>query len=256
MSGLALAVRQVGYENRAFWRNPAAAFFTFAFPLLFMIIFNVLFGGASAEAPPGRRAADFFTPAIIVFSVITATYTNIAMMVTIARDEGILKRVRGTPLPPWSYLAGRLGHSAFLALLLTIIVAAFGTVFYGVAVPWGELPLLVLTLVVSAAAFCALGLALTGFIPNADASPAIVNATILPLLFISNVFIQMDNAPGWLDTVSKIFPVRHFADAMMSIYSPAMAAGPFSWLDLGIVAAWGVAGVLIALRTFSWEPRR
>lgn len=255
MNGLALAVRQVGYENRAFWRNPAAAFFTFAFPLLFMVIFNVLFGGSS-EAPPGQRAADFFTPGIIAFSVITATYTNIAMMVTIARDEGILKRVRGTPLPPWAYLAGRIGHSALLALLLTVIVAAFGALFYGVAVPWGQLPLLMLVLIVGAAAFCALGLALTGFIPNADASPAIVNASILPLLFVSNVFIQMENAPAWLDTLSKVFPVRHFADALMSIYSPGIAGGAFRWEDLGILAAWGVGGMLVALRTFSWEPRR
>ena len=255
MNGVALALRQIGYENRAFWRNPAAAFFTFAFPLLFMLIFNVLFGGSS-DAPPGQRAADFFTPGIIAFSVITATYTNIAMMVTIARDEGILKRVRGTPLPPWAYLAGRIGHSALLALLLTVIVAAFGALFYGVAVPWGQLPLLVLVLVVGAGAFCALGLALTGFIPNADASPAIVNASILPLLFVSNVFIQMQNAPAWLDTLSKVFPVRHFADALMSIYSPGIAESAFRWEDLAILAAWGIGGLLLALRTFSWEPRR
>jgi ABC-2 type transport system permease protein len=256
VNGLALAVRQVGYENRAFWRNPAAAFFTFAFPLLFMVIFNVLFGGESADAPPGQRAADFFTPGIIAFSVITATYTNIAMMVTIARDEGILKRVRGTPLPPWAYLGGRIGHSALLALLLTVIVAAFGAIFYGVAVPWDQLPLLALTLVVGAAAFCALGLALTGFIPNADASPAIVNASILPLLFISNVFIRMQDAPAWIETLSKVFPVRHFADALMSIYSPVIAGSAFRWEDLVIVAAWGIGGLLVALRTFSWEPRR
>lgn len=255
MSGIGLALRQVGYENRAFWRNPAAAFFTFAFPLLFMVIFNVLFGG-QGDAPPGQRAADFFTPAIIAFSVITATYTNIAMMVTVARDQGVLKRVRGTPLPAWAYLAGRIGHSALLALLLTVIVAAFGAVFYEVPVPWTRLPQLVLTLVVGAGAFCALGLALTGFIPNADASPAIVNATILPLLFISNVFIRMENAPAWLDTVSRIFPVRHFADALAAVYSPGIAPSEFRLADLAVVAAWGIGAMLVALRTFSWEPRR
>lgn len=255
MNGIALALRQIGYENRAFWRNPAAAFFTFAFPLLFMVIFNVLFGG-DGSAPPGQRPADFFTPAIIAFSVITATYTNIAMMVTVARDAGVLKRVRGTPLPPWAYLGGRIGHSALLALLLTVIVAAFGAFFYGVEVPWDQLPALIVTLIVGAGAFCALGLALTGFIPNADASPAIVNATVLPLLFISNVFIPLDNAPTWLDTLSKIFPVRHFADALMVIYDPRTVGPGFSWPELGIIALWGIGGVLVALRTFSWEPRR
>jgi ABC-2 type transport system permease protein len=246
MSGLALAVRQVGYENRAFWRNPPAAFFTFAFPLLFMVIFNVLFG---------EGAAGFFTPAIIVFSVVTATYTNLAMTVTIARDEGILKRLRGTPLPPWAYLAGRVGHAVMIAFLLIVIVAAFGALLYRVEVPWGAMPVVLLVLFVAAATFSALGLAVSGLIPNADASPAVVNATILPILFISNVFIQMENAPGWLDAVSHLLPVRHFADAMMELYASG-AGADMPWLEVGVIALWGVIGVLGARRFFSWEPRR
>ncbi|MDQ2934738.1 MAG: ABC transporter permease [Chloroflexota bacterium] len=246
MSGIGLALRQVRFENRAFWRNPAAAFFTFVFPLMFMVIFNVLIGRGSSEA------SRFFTPAIIVFAVITATYTNLAMSVTIARDEGILKRIRGTPLPAWAYLAGRIVHSVVIALLLVIIVAAFGAIFYRVEVPWTHLPELGLTLVLGAATFCALGLALSAFVPNADAAPAVVNATILPLLFISNVFIPLEGAPAWIDAVSSFFPVRHFADAMLDVY----AGNGFAWSDLGVMAAWGVAGVLVALRFFSWEPRR
>jgi ABC-2 type transport system permease protein len=245
MSGIGLALRQVRFENRAFWRNPAAAFFTFVFPLMFMVIFNVLIGRGNGEA------SRFFTPAIIVFAVITATYTNLAMSVAMARDEGILKRMRGTPLPAWAYLAGRILHAVVIALLLVIIVAAFGAIFYGVPVPWTHLAELLLTLVLGAATFCALGLALTAFVPNADAAPAVVNATILPLLFISNVFIRLDGAPAWIDAVSGFFPVRHFADAMLDVY----AGGGFAWSDLGLMAAWGVAGILIALRSFSWEPR-
>jgi ABC-2 type transport system permease protein len=246
VSDLALALRQVRYENRAFWRNPAAAFFTFAFPLLFMVIFNVLFGAG---------AATFFTPAIIVFGVVTATYTNLAMTVTIARDEGVLKRVRGTPLPAWAYLAGRIGHAVLVAFLLIAIVAAFGQLAYGVDVPWDALPVMLVLLVLATIAFSALGLGVSGLIPNADAAPAVVNATILPVLFISNVFIQMDNAPPWLDTVSHLLPVRHFADAMLALYREGAAAG-VPWSELGVVAAWGVIGVLAALRFFSWEPRR
>lgn len=246
MSGLRLAVRQIRYENRAFWRNPPAAFFTFAFPLLFMAIFNVLFG---------ERAAAFFTPAIIVFAVVTATYTNLAMMVTIARDAGILKRIRGTPLPTWAYLGGRIGHSVGIGFLLVVIVAGFGQLAYGVEVPWGALPAMLLLLVVSAATFSALGLAVSGLIPNADAAPAVVNASILPVLFISNVFVQMENAPGWLDTVSHLLPVRHFADAMIELYGSGAAAG-VPWMEIGVIALWGVIGVIVALRFFSWEPRR
>ena len=246
MSGIGLALRQVRFENRAFWRNPAAAFFTFVFPLMFMVIFNVLIGRGNSDA------SRFFTPAIIVFAVITATYTNLAMSVTMARDEGILKRMRGTPLPAWAYLAGRIGHAIAIGVLLVIIVAAFGAIFYGVEVPWRQLPELLLTLVLGAATFCVLGLALTSFVPNADAAPAVVNATILPLLFISNVFIRLDGAPAWIEALSSFFPVRHFADAMLDVY----AGNGLAWSDLGVMAAWALAGTVVALRFFSWEPRQ
>jgi len=246
MSGVALALRQIRFENRAFWRNPPAAFFTFAFPLLFMFIFNVLFG---------EDAARFFTPAIIVFSVVTATFTNLAMNITFARDYGVLKRIRGTPLPAWSYLAGRIGHAVAVTILLVAIVAAFGAILYDVPVPWDALPVLLLVLAVAAASFSALGLAVAGVMPNADAAPAIVNAIVLPVLFISNVFIQMDNAPGWLNTVSYLLPVRHFADAVLDLYRLGADAG-VPWDHIGVIAAWGALGVLVALRFFSWEPRR
>ena len=248
MSGAALALRQIGYENRAFWRNPPAAFFTFAFPLLFMVIFNVLFGA---------DASRFFTPAIMVFGVVTATYTNLAMTVTIARDEGILKRLRGTPLPGWAYLAGRIGHAILVALLLVVIVAGFGALAYGVEVPWEQLPAVLLVLAVAAAAFSALGLAVSGLIPNADAAPAVVNATILPVLFISNVFFQMDAAPEWLDAVSHALPTRHFADAMLGFYGLGdTAGGGMPWMQIGLIAAWGVIGAAAAMRFFRWEPSR
>jgi ABC-2 type transport system permease protein len=255
MSDLRLALRQVRYENRAFWRNPAAAFFTFAFPLLFMVIFNVIFGGGSV-IEGGIRASDFFTPALIVFSVITATYTNIAMTVTIARDRGVLKRVRGTPLPAWAYLFGRIAHAVLVALLLFVIVAGFGSLAYGVAFPWDRLPQLVAALAIGAATFCALGIAVSALVPNADAAPAIVNATILPLLFISDVFIRIPDPPAWLDAVAGFFPVRPFAHAVLSVYSPHVTGEGLELTDLAVLAAWGVAGAIFSLRFFSWEPRR
>ncbi|HET6381459.1 MAG TPA: ABC transporter permease [candidate division Zixibacteria bacterium] len=253
MSDAALALRQVRYENRAFWRNPAAAFFTFAFPLLFMVIFNVIFGSQQGSGPV--RASDFFTPGIIVFSVITATYTNIAMSVTYAREAGVLKRVRGTPLPSWAYLFGRIAHAVLVALLLVVIVAAFGALAYQVEVPWERLPQLVLTLVIGAATFCALGLAVSALVPSADAGPAVVNATILPLLFISNVFIRLEDPPAWMDLLARVFPVRHFADAMLATYTPVMAPDAVLWQDWLIMAAWGLAAVVFSIRFFSWEPR-
>jgi ABC-2 type transport system permease protein len=255
MSTLALTLRQVRFENRSFWRNPAAAFFTFFFPLMFMVIFNVLLGG-SRPIGGGLRIADFYTPGIIVFGVVTATYTNIAMMITTSRDLGILKRMRGTPLPTVAYLGGRILHAIGIAFVLVIIVAVFGAVFYAVQFPWDRLPALVLTLAVGAASFCALGLALSGLIPNADSAPAIVQFTVLPLNFISNVFIDMRNAPDWLNAVSRIFPVRPFADSMLAIWDPRTTGSGIDLGNLAVIAAWGLAGLLVALRFFSWEPRR
>jgi ABC-2 type transport system permease protein len=256
MSGIGLALRQVRYENRAFWRNPGAAFFTFTFPLLFMVIFNVLFGGLPGVGDaPGTRAADFFTPAISVFAVVTATFTNLAMRVSIARDDGLLKRVRGTPLPTWAWLFGRVAHAVLIAFLLVALITAFGGLAYGVEFPWDRLGWLILTLVIGAAVFCVLGLAMTVLIPNADAAPAMVNAVILPLFFISNVFIRMDTAPDWIDALSRVFPVRHFADSMLAIWGTHPGSVP-DLMALAVMGAWGLAGLVVTLFRFRWEPRR
>jgi len=247
VNGARLALRQVIYENRAFWRNPAAAFFTFAFPLIFLVIFTTIFG---------REAARFFTAGIITLSIVSATFTNIAMSVTLAREEGILKRIRGTPLPPLAYLVGRMLHAVAIGLILAVIVMAYGALAQGVDVPWQGLPVLVLSLIVGSAALCALGLAVSSLVPNADAAPAVVNAAVLPLYFISNVFTPADQLPDWLDAVSKVFPIRHLADAVASVYSAAPSAPPVPWVELAVVAAWGIGSALFALRFFRWEPRR
>jgi ABC-2 type transport system permease protein len=247
---LRLLLRQARFENRAFWRNPESAFFTFAFPLVFMVIINLVFAtsGVSADV----RAVDFYTPAIITFAIVNAGFTTLAMTVAIARDEGLLKRVRGTPLPTTTYLGARVLHSILVGLLLAAIVALFGAIAFGVELRLGALPELVLVLVLGAAAFAALGLAAAGLIPSSQSAPAVVNAIVLPLLFISNVFIYIQD--GILRTISELFPVRHFADALQSIYHPAWA-GPLDPVDLLWVAGWGAAGLVVARRTFTWEPR-
>lgn len=259
MRDLKLALRQVGYENIAFWRNPAAAFFTFAFPLIFLVIFNLIFGSGTTDrfGLPEVSLSNFYIPAVAAFSVITACYTNVAIGVTFARDEGQLKRVRGTPLPGWAYLFGRIAHAMIVAVLLVVIVVVFGLLFYDVDLPSKTLPAFVASLAVGAATFAALGLAVTAIIPNPDASPAVTNATILPLLFISDVFIPLEEAPGWLKSVAGVFPIRHFSNALITAYNPSgQASGSgFEPRDLIVMALWGVFGLIAAVRFFSWEPR-
>lgn len=259
MRDLRLALRQVRFTNRAFWRNPAAAFFTFAFPLMFLVIFTTLFGNADVRVPGTDpvlvvRQSTYYVPAMASFAVITASYTNIAVSVCFQRDAGILKRIRGTPLPGWAYLLGRAMHAVVVSLILVAITAAFGAAFYGTDLPGGAaLGRFAVTLLVGSASFAALGLAVTAIVPNADAGPPIVNATILPILFLSDIFVPVGtDPPAWVDVVGKVFPVRHFAEAMQS----GFLGTRFDASDLLVALAWGAAGLALAARSFVWEPRR
>jgi ABC-2 type transport system permease protein len=255
MNGMTLTVRQVRYVNKAFWRNPASAFFTFAFPLMFLVIFTALLGHFKIPLGGGRTisSSTYYVASMATFAVITACFNNIAVALTFQREAGILKRTNGTPLPAAAFLGARIVHALLVSVLLVAITAAFGHAFYGADVPTGlNLLRFLVMLVIGASAFCALGFALTAIIPNADASPVIVNAVILPLLFLSGIFIAFgDNTPQWILWIARIFPVRHFALAMQA----GFVGTAFSWTDVLIVAVWGLAGLLLAIRYFTWEPR-
>jgi ABC-2 type transport system permease protein len=256
MSDVTQAFRVVRFTNKAFWRNPANAFFTFAFPLMFLVIFTSLFGtGTVPVAGREVNTSTFYVGAIAAFSIITATYTNLAINITFTRDMGVLKRIRGTPMAAWSFMVGRILHAIFITILLVAIVVTFGALFYDAEVPSDTLPAFLATIAVGAASFSALGLALTSAIPNADASPAIVNASILPLLFLSGIFIPITDPNAWYVAVAKVFPVYHFAKAMESAYFSVSGSG-FEGGHLLILGAWGLAGVILAVLFFSWEPRR
>ena len=255
MTTLALALTQVRYVNKAFWRNPASAFFTFAFPLMFLVIFTSLLGHYQVNL--GTRtvsSSTYYVAAMASFALITACFNNIAITVSFQRDAGVLKRTNGTPLPAGAFLGARVLHAAAVAVVLVALTAAFGAAAYGAHVPTGTtLVRFLVMLLVGAAAFCALGLAITAAIPNADASAAIVNATILPLLFLSGIFIPFGAAtPAWILWVARIFPVKYFADGMQA----GFLGTAFHWTDVAVVAAWGLAGLVLAARFFTWEPRR
>ena len=254
MSAVTMTATQIGYVNKSFWRNPASAFFTFAFPLMFLVIFTSLLGHYTVQI--GTRSvnsATYYVASMATFAVITACYNNIAIQLTFQRDAGVLKRTNGTPLPSSSFLGARIVHALLISVLLVVITAAFGKAFYSASIPTGlTLVRFLIVLVVGAASFCALGLAVTAAIPNAEASAAIVNATILPLLFLSGIFIPFgNNTPSWILWIARVFPVKHFADGMQA----GFLGTAFHWTDTLIVAIWGLAGLLLAIRFFSWEPR-
>ncbi|HWD23982.1 MAG TPA: ABC transporter permease [Acidimicrobiales bacterium] len=254
MKAVSMLLRQTTYVNKAFWRNPASAFFTFAFPLMFLVIFTALLGHGLLRVD-GRlvHQSSYYVAAMAAFAVISSSYTNIAMTVTFQRDLGVLKRTHGTPLPAVSYLGARVLHGLFVGVILVVITVAFGRIAYDAEVPTGvTLAHFLVMLLVGSMSFCALGFAITSIVPNADAAPAVVNASILPLLFLSGIFIPLgDHAPTWVVWIARIFPVRHFASALQS----GFLGTAFSWTDVVVVAAWGLGGLLLAIRYFSWEPR-
>jgi ABC-2 type transport system permease protein len=254
MSAVALATRQLKFVNKAFWRNPASAFFTFVLPLMFLVIFTALLGDGDVRV--GGRVVSlstYYVAVMTAFAVMTACYNNIAVGVTFQRDAGVLKRINGTPMPAAVYFTARVLHALLVSLLLVVLTSAFGRLAYGASLPTGAtLARFLVALVVGAATFCTLGFAVTALIPNADAAQPIVNATILPLQFLSGIFIPMgDNTPQWVTTTANIFPVKHFADAVQAGY----VGTAFDWTDVLVVALWGVGGLLVAIRFFSWEPR-
>ena len=257
MTGLSLVAHQFRYDQKAFRRNPASLFFTVAFPVILLLIFDVIFGSDTVRANGvAIKTTAYYVPAIITLSVISATMQSLAMSLVIAREDGRLKRGRGTPMPPWVFIAGRVGNSIVVALMMMALIAVIGAVLYGVPIPWGRLPELLVVLVIGAASFCCLGIALTAAIPSQDAAAPIVNALLLPLYFLSGVFIPDDQLPSGVIHFADTFPVRHFFEAFFNVYVPAGGGGSgLKWGDLAVVAAWGVVGLLFSVRFFRWTPK-
>jgi ABC-2 type transport system permease protein len=250
---MSLVLHQLRYDQKAFWRNPPAVFFTVMFPVLFLVIFAAIFGSETVHVRGGVSTTTYYVPAIITLSIISATMQTLAMSLVIAREDGRLKRGRGTPMPPWVFFAGRVGNSIVVAVLMLVLLSAIGRIFYGVEVPWGRLPEVLFTLAVGAAAFCCLGIALTAAIPSQDAAAPIVNALLFPLYFLSGIFVPEDQIPNGILHVADVFPVRHFFEAFFDAYVPG-GGSTISWGNLAVVVIWGVAGLLVAVRRFRWTP--
>ncbi|MFN2569588.1 MAG: ABC transporter permease [Candidatus Dormibacteria bacterium] len=256
MSNLALVGRQVTYEQRSFWRNPASAFFTFVFPIMFLIILGSVFRTGTVQVS-GRTVAsnEYYIPTLVAFGIMGSCFTNIAISMSIRRDTGVLKRLRGTPLPPWALMCGLIGSSVIISLILVGLTTAFGMLVYGVSAP-RHIAALALALATGAMCFCVLGLAMSALIPNADAAPAIVNVVFLPLVFISGTFFVVPTE-SFFTTIARLFPVRHFTDAVLAGFDPAANQGQgLAGMDLLVVAVWGLAGILVTVRWFRWEPVR
>jgi ABC-2 type transport system permease protein len=256
MSAPALALHQFRYDQKSFWRNPGAVFFTVALPLMFLFIFEEIFGNDVLEELGNLRTATYYIPAILTLAVVSATLQSVAIRLTIDRENGILKRGRGTPMPSWVFFAGRIGNAIVISVLMLIVVPAIGRLLYDVEIPWERLPAVLVTLAIGAASFCCLGIALSAAIPSEDAAPAITNVAVLPLYFLSGVFIPETEIPDGVLHFANLFPIRHFFEAFFTAWSPATTGAGFEWGHLAVVAGWGAVGLVLAVRFFRWTPRR
>ncbi|HET7856569.1 MAG TPA: ABC transporter permease [Gaiellaceae bacterium] len=252
-SDLALARLWLVANLRLVLRAPRTAFFTFVFPLILLILFDALkqsdvtFGGAKIPF------VQFFTPSIAIFGLATATYTGLLFAVTTARDQGVFKRVRGTPLPMRVFLGSWLGSTLLSGVASVVLMLAVGVIAFGVHVYPRMLPAAFVTLVLGGAMLCALALAVSSYIKRPESAPVAANLTLFPLLFISGVFFPMDGEPDWLQKVARLFPLSHLTRAFEACFSPHTQGSGFAGRDLAALAVWGIVGALVAVRRFSIE---
>jgi len=255
VKAIRLALHEFRFSQKVFWRNPGSVFFTVLLPVLFLVIFGTIFGNDPIDTLGGIPTTTYYVPAIVTLAVVSATMVSLAVNVTTAREAGLLKRGRGTPQPPWVFIAGRVGNAVVVSALMVVVVTLVGKLLYGAPVPWKQTPEVALILVVGAASFCCLGIALTSIIPSREAAPAITNVITLPLYFLSGVFIPENEIPDGVLTFAGFFPIRNFFEAFFAAYSPGAAGFGIEWWNLLVVALWGLAGLLLAIRFFRWTPR-
>ena len=242
MSPMALAWEQFRFERKLFWRNPSAAFFNFLLPLLLLVLIATAFSTKSDEL-------EVLIPGIAGMGVLATTFTALAFNLTILRDEGVLKRIRGTPIPAGAYLAGFIGSATLNAVLQVALVVVIGNLLYGVDWPHDPLLLLGFTLL-GVVCFAALGVAFSHAIPNEDAAPAYTNAIFLPLIFISGVFYSADDLPKALKAIAEALPLKHLIDGL----SAGIVGGTGDTATAAlVVAAWAAGGLFLAVRFFRWE---
>jgi ABC-2 type transport system permease protein len=244
-----LLAHQVRYEQLSFWRNPQNAIFTFVFPVVFIVIMGALFGGVARSSYfDGLSALQYYVPTIAALSVLGSCYGQLAVALAARRQNGILKRVRATPLPAWAYFGGLLAHCVLVSIVDIALIVLVGRL-YGVPLPTHWLAV-AMTLVLGAASFCALGVAVASLISNSEAAPAVAQLVLFPLMFVSGTYLPIHSAA--LNRVAGWLPVRPFNEALMAPFAQHTGA---DWKHLAVLAAWGCAGAVIAIRRFRWDPR-
>jgi ABC-2 type transport system permease protein len=245
-----LFLHELRAQQLLFWRNREAAFFSFLFPIILLVLLGSVYGDDDID---GVSGSTFLLAGLIGYGVAATAFASLAITLVVRREAGLLKRVRGTPLSPADYLA-----AVITSMVVVIGLQAVAQVLIGrflLDADWPASPLsFVVVLVLGAASFAALGLAITAFVRTGEGSSAVVNAIFLPMAFISGAFFSPHDMPRFLETVSEVLPLTYLLRLIRSTF----IEGGTLWSSpgaLAAVAAWGVLGLLLASRMFQWEPR-
>lgn len=249
-----LLASQFRADLKIFWRSPQSRYFTLLLPIVFLVIFAAIFNGSTVVDGQPVDITTYYVPGIMTLGIISASFVNLTQAIVAQRESGVLKRTRATPVPAGVVIASRAGVGVIVALVMSALLLVIGRVAYGVQVPSSTIVGLIIAVIVGAASFCCLGFAISTRVGAADAAAPVTNLTVLPLYFISGVFVPEGQIPSLLRAIADVFPIRHLAVAMLTPFIHTNGAGIAAG-DLLIVAAWGVAGLAVAARSFQWSPR-
>ena len=241
------------HHNRMFWRSKVAVFFTVFMPLGMMFLFNFLNVGEIRTSEGFIISySDFFVPALACFSAASATYTNLAITQTIYREERILKRIKGTPLMPQIYILSTIVSAVWIAFLGTVLLMVIGVIAFDASFIIGRVGWVIVFFALGVVVFSLLGLALSSFVKTSRSAPVATNATILPLAFVSGIFIYADQYPKWIQVIGSIFPLKAFSEGLKLGFDPSFSGDEIS--NLGILLIWGALGLLYMNKYFRWVP--
>jgi ABC-2 type transport system permease protein len=258
MSDFALALTQARYGILTAFRTPRTVVFGIAFPLVLLVLFDSIFTSASdtVHFAGGTISADgYFTAGIAAYAIGLSGFTSLAIGLTYQRESGQLKRLRGTPMPAWTFVAGQLLRSAALSLLTAAAILVVGVLAFGVDVSAPHAVGLLVYFVLGVAVFGVLGIAITVFTPTVDSASALGPFLVVILSFISGVFVSVDVLPDWLEHVGRIFPLFHLAEGLQtSLVSGASGTG-LTADNVAALVIWGLVGLVVATRRFRWEPQ-
>jgi ABC-2 type transport system permease protein len=245
-----LFLHELRAQQKLFWRSRELAFFTFMLPVILFFLLGSVYGEDEVE---GVRGADYLLAGMVGYGCISTAFAGLAIMLVIRREQGILKRLRATPLPPATYLAAVLSSIVLVFALETLVLITIGRLAFDTALPDRPLSLAV-ALLLGAVSFAALGVALSSLVRSAEGASAVVNAIYLPVSFISGAFFSPNSFPAFLKAIANVLPLTYFIELVRNI----MLHGSQVWDEptaVAVVAAWGALGLVVAVRSFRWEPR-